>query len=390
MGEKMNNNSKRGIGLFLAAAFLDSLCFYAPVASLYRLAFGMTLFQITVTESCFFAVSMLLELPWGFLTERIGCKTTLVIAGAFHLAAQLLFLAADSFWLFLLQRCVLAAAASGCSGCDAAYLSSLSGHGAEHRVLGYYQAVSFAAVSIAGLFFPLAVRVGYRGLAALTAVSVGTAFFLRCLLPDIQGSAKNCRTAGQQIREVGEMLLENKAFLVFVVSGAVLSETEHTFTVFFSSPAWQAAAVPEMWYGALNVMMNLAGLGGSLASVWLSGRQGEKRGRAVAVFWALAVFSSAGLWAAGESFWCVLLFPVFRFAAQGYLPCEQSLKLCHTGKAGKAASLSAYNLIISAAGILLGPVIGACTRQGLSGGFFAGGLLLLTGAALTAAVWRKI
>ena len=386
----MNNDLKRGIRLFLAAAFLASLCVYAPVASLYRLASGMTMFQITVTESCFFIVSMLLELPWGFLTERIGCRKTLVMAGALHLAAQLLFLAADSFWLFLLQRCVLAAAASGCSGCDAAYLSSLSGREKEHRVLGYYHAVLFTAVSAAGLFFPLAVRVGYRGLAALTAVSVGAASLLRSLLPDTQCSIENCRTTGQQIREVGEMLMENKALLVFIVSGAVLSETEHTFTVFFSSPAWQAASVPELWYGALNVILNLAGAGGSLASIWLSGRQGEKRGKAVAVFWGLAVFASVGLWAAEESLWCVLLFPVFRFAAQGYLPCEQSLKLDRTGKAGKAASLSAYNMIISAAGIILGPVMGVCTRQGLSGGFFAGSLLLLAGAVLAAGAWRRM
>ena len=70
---------KRNIRLCYAIAFLQGLVFYAPVATLYRQANGVGVFQITVIESISLAASLAMELPWGWIADRIGYRNTLVI-----------------------------------------------------------------------------------------------------------------------------------------------------------------------------------------------------------------------------------------------------------------------------------------------------------------------
>lgn len=396
--------SGRGIRLFLAAAVLDSLCFYSPIASLYRLAFGVNLFQITVIESCFFAVSLLLEIPWGLLTDRIGFRKTLLAASALRVLAGLIFLAADGFWMFLLERCVLAAAVSGFSGCDTAFLGRLAGRGRERRALGRYNAAAFCGLAAVGVLFPVLSRLGYRALAALTVLGNGLALGVRLFLPEADGPAERSREPFKAgFFALIRMFRSSRPLFLFVMCGAVLCETEHTFTVFFGPAAWKEAAVPEIWYGLLNLFLCLAGAFGSLVSAGLS-ETGGRSGRPAAVFWGLALASSAGLCLAGGTAWCILFLAVLRFSAQGYIPWEETLKLRNTGERGRAAALSAYNMAASLAGAAAGPLIGAGaafgTGAGLSGngeaataagrGFLAGGMLLFFAALAAAVLWRRL
>ncbi|CBK77792.1 Major Facilitator Superfamily [[Clostridium] cf. saccharolyticum K10] len=395
--------AKRGIRLFLAAAFLDSLCFYAPVASLYRLACGVNLFQITVIESCFFAVSLLLEIPWGLLTDRIGPWKTLLAASALRLLAGGLFLAADGFWMFLLERCVLAASVSGFSGCDTAFLGFLAGKSRERQALGWYNAAAFCGLTAVGILFPAVSPLGYRALAALTVLGNGLALAVRLFLPKT-GGQEAC--ASGSLRAGASALIrlfrDNRPLFFFVMCGAVLCEAEHTFTVFFGPAVWKEAGVPESWYGILNLCLCLSGVSGSLASAGLS-RVREGGGFAAAVFWCLALASSAGLCLTGGTAWCIVFLAVLRFAAQGYVPWEETLKLRRTDARGRAAALSAYEMASSLAGAAAGPLIGAgalletglgtAKRGGAAAAgdvFFAGGMILLAAALAAAFLWRKI
>lgn len=56
---------KKNIVLMLLLGFLQAMVFYAPIATLYRQAQGITLSQITIIESICLALCLLLELPWG-------------------------------------------------------------------------------------------------------------------------------------------------------------------------------------------------------------------------------------------------------------------------------------------------------------------------------------
>ena len=62
-----------------AIALLQGMVFYGPVATLYRQASGISVFQITLIESISYILCILFELPWGFVADRIGYKNNVLL-----------------------------------------------------------------------------------------------------------------------------------------------------------------------------------------------------------------------------------------------------------------------------------------------------------------------
>ena len=73
---------KRNRYLLYAISCLQGMIFYGPIATLYRQAAGVSVFQITLIESISLALCIALEIPWGLAAERIGYKTTMTLKTA--------------------------------------------------------------------------------------------------------------------------------------------------------------------------------------------------------------------------------------------------------------------------------------------------------------------
>ena len=58
---------KKNIGIRLRISLLQGMCFYSPIATLYRQAAGVGLFEMSVIESVSFILSLMLEVPWACL-----------------------------------------------------------------------------------------------------------------------------------------------------------------------------------------------------------------------------------------------------------------------------------------------------------------------------------
>ena len=101
-------------------AFLQGMVFYGPVATLYRTAAGVTVGQIALIESISYLLMILLEIPWGLVTARIGLKNTPSVSCILYLVSKVIFLQAESFGGFLAERALLAVVLTGFSGCDTA------------------------------------------------------------------------------------------------------------------------------------------------------------------------------------------------------------------------------------------------------------------------------
>ena len=61
---------KKNIPLLCVITFLQGMVFYASVATLYREAAGLSMLQIGTIEAVNLALSMALEVPWGWLADR--------------------------------------------------------------------------------------------------------------------------------------------------------------------------------------------------------------------------------------------------------------------------------------------------------------------------------
>lgn len=77
---------KRNIYLMYAIALFQSMVFYDPISTLYRQTHGVSIFQITVIESISLFLSILLEIPWGVIADKIGYKKTMVFCCCYLLA----------------------------------------------------------------------------------------------------------------------------------------------------------------------------------------------------------------------------------------------------------------------------------------------------------------
>lgn len=98
----------RNFLLLSIIAFLQGLVFYGPIATLYREARGITIYEIFVIESIFMLLMILFEIPWGCFADKFGYKNTLVIAFLFNFISKIVFYKANSFNLFLIERIILA------------------------------------------------------------------------------------------------------------------------------------------------------------------------------------------------------------------------------------------------------------------------------------------
>ena len=94
-----------------AVGLTQGMVFYGPVATLYRQAQGVTVFEITLIESISMLLCILLEISWGMVADRIGYKKTMVLSNLIFFASKLIFWQATSFAGFLAERILL------CPGC---------------------------------------------------------------------------------------------------------------------------------------------------------------------------------------------------------------------------------------------------------------------------------
>ena len=81
--------SKRNLFLMYGISLLQGMIFYGPIATLYRKAAGVSVFQITLIESISLALCIMLEMPWGIVADKMGYRKTMITVSYTHLVSCL-------------------------------------------------------------------------------------------------------------------------------------------------------------------------------------------------------------------------------------------------------------------------------------------------------------
>ncbi len=241
----MQNATTKALVLMNLSAFFSGMVFYVPVATLYRQNRGITLWQMSSIEAVSLALVMVLELPWGYIADRIGYRRTLVLSFSFLFISKIVFFAADSFFLFLFERMLLAIAFSAISGVDIAYLHRCK---AGHKGLGYYQGSMFLGLFAVALVFPLFTEV-YTQSASLTIVSHLIALLFILLLPregqrqEVSQPPKVC--LGKTLASLGQ----NKPLLLYVSGNSVLFGINQVVTLILVQLCYVRVGIPLALFG---------------------------------------------------------------------------------------------------------------------------------------------
>lgn len=264
---------KRNIYLMYAIAFLQGMVFYGPVATLYRQAQGVSVFQITVIESISLILCILLEVVWGVVADRIGYKKTMIFCCALYFISKIIFWRASGFAGFLAERILLSIVAAGMSGVDASILYLSCKKEDSQRAFGIYNSLGMAGLLAAAAVFSIFVRDDYRLSGLLTVISYGMAAVLSLALTDVspEGSGRISKVG---FRQVLSQTLSDRNLLLFLVGAAFLNETHQTVTVFLNQLQYEKCGLGNTAIGSIFIIATLLGTCGA-ASAWVYKADGE-------------------------------------------------------------------------------------------------------------------
>ena len=219
--QKLNRNLR----IMLVMSLLQGMVFYAPIATLYRRAAGLTVFEITLIESVCMVVSMGLEVPWGVAAERLGYRKTMILCCMVYFVSKLVFWRAESFAGFLAERLLLAVVLAGMSGVDESILYASCGEGGAHRAFGWYSALGTAGMLLAAALYTLVIGPDYRGAALWTAAAHGLILLNNLRVIRLAQPIELLRGTNEGEREPKAKYLTALLGLVCLIAGYVLSVT---------------------------------------------------------------------------------------------------------------------------------------------------------------------
>lgn len=280
--------NQRNIYILYAVSFLQGMVFYAPVASLYRQARGLSLGQIALLESVSFLIQLAMELPWGVLADRIGYKKTMLAGCGVFALSKLIFWRADSFGGFFLERVLLSAAVAALSGVDESILYLSCGEGDSQKVFGRSVAWSTAGLLLSAGAFSLWMADDYALAALATLIAYALAAALTAFLTEVRPPERERRAPVREFFHLLGGTLRQVRFLLLVVCWALYGVVLSTVCTWLSQNQYLRCGMSSRAMGWVYIAVSAA----SMAGVF-SQRATDKVGRGRSVLGALALTGAA-------------------------------------------------------------------------------------------------
>lgn len=407
---------KRNITLMYGIALLQGMVFYGPVATLYRQAHGISIFQITLIEGISLLLCILLEFPWGIAADRIGYKRTLVICCWLYLLSKIIFWQADSFFWFLAERILLSVVIAGFSGVDASILYLSAEAGDSQKVFGVYAGMQMAGLLAASCIFTVFVRDNYSLAGLLTVFSYGAAAVLSCGLVEVKGKAEKGKDAGRiekagtrrneeitrkeetegseersaaaiwsSLQETIGAALGDGSILLFLIASALLAETHQTVTVFLNQLQYEKCGLGSGTIGIIYTAATVIGMLGRF-SPGVTRKTGIRGG--LWLFGGLAVSSCLILAWSSHSASSIFGILLLRMSHTLFQPFQMELQNRQICGADRASALSVHAMIMDGTAVATNLVFGALAERALELAFVFGmGICLIS--LLLFGVWYK-
>jgi predicted MFS family arabinose efflux permease len=377
--------NRKNIRLMYAVALLQGMVFYGPVATLYRQAQGVTIFQITLIESISLALCLLLEIPWGIAADRIGYRRTMVFCCFLYAASKIVFWRASGFAAFLLERVMLSVVIAGLSGVDVSILWLSCEKEKSQRVFGVYGSLQTTGLLVAAAVYSAVIGTRYRLAGFLTVVSYGLAALLSLGLTEVRKPERR-RFDPAEFRALLRRTLGDGSLPLLLAGTALFSEAHQTVTVFLNQPQYVKCGLSPSAIGWLYLAATLAGTCGFLSS-GLTRRLGERRTGELLLTAGAA--SCALLAFTGSAFLSALAILVLRVAFGLFQPLQTELQNRQITGADRATALSVNAMAVDCVGVGTNVVFGALAEKNLPLSFFFGAGLCIAAAVLFALWFRK-
>jgi MFS family permease len=352
---------KGNIGKLYAFSVLKMTLFPMAVITLFwKDQIGLSLTQILLLQAIFSAASILMEYPSGYLSDRLGYRSALILASLLAIAGWSLYTIADSFTGVLLAEIVLGGAWAFISGSDSALLFEiLRAQGREDGYTRYDGRMTGAAQTgeAAGALFAGVMYATWPLLPFLFQIGIWFVCLLICLSlaePPVEGEGDIHSHLGEALRTCRYALVENRHVRATILFGTGLGIASF-YTVWLIQPYMQQTGVPLAWFGPAWAGANLTIALFSLLSHRLHFSLGHAGMAVLFIALIVAGYAGLGLTAAVGSFLFYYLLTAMR-GLQGPIMRNHLQQASRRGN--RASILSLQSLAFRVAFVATGPLVG--------------------------------
>lgn len=234
-----------------------------PILFKFYQANRISMTEIFILQAVASLSSVLMEIPSGYFSDRLGRRKTLIIASVFSFAGFLIYSLSGSFALFLAAEICMGIGMSFVSGTDVALLyDSLIETGEVPRFkklnVTYHSLGNFSEAG-ASIFGALLATVSLRLPFYVETAIVGLTIPLTILLVETNAAKKEEHhfSAGDLFSILKHTVIEHKDLQILVFLAATLGSATLVAT-WFVQPFWKAVNLPLVWYGVLWAAFNLS------------------------------------------------------------------------------------------------------------------------------------
>jgi predicted MFS family arabinose efflux permease len=360
----MNVNARPlqgNIGKLYAFSVLKMTLFPMAVITLFwKDQIGLSLTEILVLQAIFSVACILMEYPSGYLSDRIGYRSALILASLLAIAGWSLYTVANSFSGVLLAEIFLGAAWAFISGSDTALLfETLRARGWEDnyarfdgRMNGAAQTGEAAGALLAGAMYaywplmPFILQIGIWIICLMLCISL--------VEPPRESETAIHSHLSEALSTCRYAFVDNPHIRATILFGSLLGLASF-YTVWLIQPYMQETGVPLAWFGPAWAGANLTVALFSLISHRLHFEFGHLRMVALFIVLIVAGYAGLGLTATAGSF----LFYYLLTAMRGL---QGPIMRNHLQRAGRrrnrASILSLHSLSFRLLFVATGPLVG--------------------------------
>ncbi|MEZ4600191.1 MAG: MFS transporter [Syntrophotaleaceae bacterium] len=379
-----NNISK----LYAFSVLKMTLFPMAIITLFWKNQIGLSLTQIMTLQAIFSVASILMEYPSGYLSDRLGYRTALIMASVLAIAGWSLYTVADSFNGVLLAEIVLGGAWAFISGSDSALLfETLRAQHQEGQYSRFDGRMTGAAQTgeASGALFAGVMYAAWPLMPFLFQIGIWIICLLLCISmkePPQESEAAIQSHLAEALRTCKYAFCDNPHVRATILFGTLLGIASF-YTVWLIQPYMQETGVPLAWFGPAWAGANLTVALFSLLSHRLHFGLGHARTAVLFMALIVAGYAGLGLTSAVGSFLFYYLLTAMR-GMQG--PIMRNHLQQASRRSNRASILSLHSLAFRVLFVATGPLVGlAADRIGLRPTF--GWLAVLFGAALLPAAW---
>lgn len=345
--------------LVVLGAFRFAL-FPIPVITLFFMdQIGMSLTDVMVLQAIFGLAVVVFEFPSGYLADRVGYRTSLLIGAVLGIAGWGLYVGATTFAAVALAETILGAAIAFISGADAALLFvSLDAQGRGHeytrwegRVRAGGQTAEALSSAAGGWLYSVAPRLPFWLQVPNALLVLVTVAFLT---PEPRRVATEVSHVERARRIVRFALREHPRLRVTMALSVVLGLA--TFVMVWLIQPWmRRRGIPAAWFGPIWAVAHLWLAAVSLAS----GRVLQTLGRRGALL-SCCLLAPVGyaVFAVAAAPWLVVAYLLFMTARGLQGPILAAALQEDAPGADRATVLSLNALLFRLSFVLCGPAIG--------------------------------